>query len=142
MEIPISKACSSVIRFIRKEVKKRNARVVVVGISGGIDSAVTLSLATKALGPEKVFGLILPDSSVTPKRDTTHAIELARRLNVRHTMIELKTIKKYLLQKLPDNKLARGNLLVRLRMSLIYYYAAILNGIVFIPLQERFPVNK
>jgi NAD+ synthase len=42
----------------------------------------------------------------------------------------LKTIKKYLLQKLPDNKLARGNLLVRLRMSLIYYYAAILNGIV------------
>ena len=35
-----------------------------------------------------------------------------------------------MLQKLPDDKLARGNLLVRLRMSLIYYYAAILNGIV------------
>ena len=58
----------------KKEVKKRNARVVVVGISGGIDSAVTVSLA-KAIGPEKVFGLILPDSSVTPKRDTTHALE-------------------------------------------------------------------
>ena len=39
-------------------------------------------------------------------------------------------MKKYLSQKLPDNKLARGNLLVRLRMSLIYYYVAILNGIV------------
>ena len=89
-----------------------------------------MSLATKALGPGKVFGLILPDSSVTPKKDTTHAIELARRLKIKHKMIELKTIKKYLLQKLPDNKLARGNLLVRLRMSLIYYYASILNGIV------------
>ena len=51
----------------KKEEKKRNARVVVVGISGGIDSAVTVSLATKAIGPKKVFGLILPDSSVTPK---------------------------------------------------------------------------
>ena len=35
-----------------------------------------------------------------------------------------------MLQKLPNNQLARGNLLVRLRMSLIYYYVAILNGIV------------
>ena len=130
MEISNKQVCSAITRFIRNEVKKRDARVFVVGISGGIDSAVTVSLATKALGPEKVFGLILPDSSVTPKRDTTHAIEIARRLNVRYKTIELKTIKKYLLQKLPDNKLARGNLLVRLRMSLIYYYAAILNGIV------------
>jgi NAD+ synthase len=56
-------------------VKNRNARVVVVGTSDGIDSAVTVSLATKAIGPEKVFGLILPDSSVTPKSDTTHAVE-------------------------------------------------------------------
>ena len=130
MEISNEQVCSMITRFIRKEVKNRNARVVVVGISGGIDSAVTVSLATKAIGPKKVFGLILPDSSVTPKKDTIHAVELARLLNIRHKIIELKTIKKYLLQKLPDNKLARGNLLVRLRMSLIYYYAAILNGIV------------
>ena len=122
--------CSAITHFIRKEVKKRNARVVVVGISGGIDSAVTASLAAKALGPDKVFGLVLPDSSVTPKRDTRHALELARLLKIRYKTIELKTIRRYLLQRLPNNKLARGNLLVRLRMSLIYYYAAILNGIV------------
>lgn len=89
-----------------------------------------MSLATKALGPDKVFGLILPDSSVTPTRDTRHALDLAKRLNIKYKTIELKTIRKHLLQRLPDNKLARGNLLVRLRMSLIYYYAAILNGIV------------
>jgi NH3-dependent NAD+ synthetase len=51
-------------QIYKKEVKKRNARVVVVGISGGIDSAVAVSLATKAIGLENVFGLILRDSSV------------------------------------------------------------------------------
>lgn len=130
MEISNEQICSAITRFLRNEVKKRDARAVIGGISGGIDSAVTVSLATKALGPERVFGLILPDSSVTPKRDTVHAMQLARLLNFRHKRIELKRIKKHLLQKLPDNKLAGGNLLVRLRMSLVYYYAAILNGIV------------
>ena len=66
--------CSAIIKFIREEVKKRNTRVVVIGISGGIDSAVTVALAVKALGPKKVFGLILPDSSITPKSDTIHEI--------------------------------------------------------------------
>jgi NAD+ synthase len=75
MEISNEQVCSTITRFIKKEVKNRNARGVVVGISDGIDSAVTVSLATKAIGPEKVFGLILPDSSVTPKSDTTHAVE-------------------------------------------------------------------
>ncbi len=130
MESSNEQVCSTITRFIREEVKKRKARAVVVGISGGIDSAVTVSLVTKALGRDKVFGLVLPDSSVTPKRDTRHAVELARWLNIRYKTIELKTIRKYLLERLPNNKLARGNLLVRLRMSLIYYYAAILNGIV------------
>ena len=51
-------------QIYKKEVKKRNARIVVVGISGGIDSAVAVSLATKAIGLENVFGLILRDSSV------------------------------------------------------------------------------
>ena len=76
METSNEQVCSTITRFIRKEVKKRNARVVVVGISGGRDSAVTVSLATKAIGPEKVFGFILPDFSVSPKRDTTHAVDL------------------------------------------------------------------
>jgi NH3-dependent NAD+ synthetase len=64
MQISNEQVCSTITRFIKKEVKKRNARVVVAGISDGIDSVVTVSLATKAIGLKKVFGLILPDSSV------------------------------------------------------------------------------
>jgi NAD+ synthase len=121
---------SSIMKFLRQEVKKRKSRVVVIGISGGIDSAVTATLAVKALGSNKVFGLILPDSSVTPKRDTKDAIELTKWLNIEYKIIELRKIKAQLLEGLPKDKLAGGNLLVRLRMILMYYHAAILNGLV------------
>ena len=113
MEISNEQVCSKIIRFIRKEVKKRSAQVVVVGISGGIDSAVAVALAAQALGPDKVFGLLLPDSSVTPKKDTSHALELVRGLKSRYKTIELKTLRKHLLQRLPNNKLAGGSTICR-----------------------------
>lgn len=54
----------------------------VIGISGGIDSSVTLALATRALGSDKVLGLILPekDSSDDSKR---LALELAEKFSIR-----------------------------------------------------------
>lgn len=124
------RSCALIINFLRKEVKKRNAECVVIGISGGIDSAVVASLAVKALGPGRVFGLVLPDSAVTPRVDTNHAIELAKRLKIRNRMIELSGVRNQILRRLPRNRLASGNLLVRLRMAIIYYYSTILDGIV------------
>jgi NAD+ synthase len=107
---------STIIRFIRQEVRKRQARVAIIGISGGIDSAVTVALAVHALDSNRVFGLILPDSSVTPKSDTKNATDLAQKLNIKYKVIELSNIKKKMLIGLPSNKnkLAIGNLLVRL----------------------------
>jgi NAD+ synthase len=121
---------SSITKFIRNEVKNRKASVVVIGISGGIDSAATAALAVRALGHDKVFGLILPDSSVTPRVDIRHAIDLAKWLRIKYRNIELKEVKKQLLRDLPRDKLAGGNLLVRLRMIMLYYYAALRNGLV------------
>ncbi len=46
-----------------------------------MDSLVAACLAVNALGAEKVFGLILPDSSVTPDNDITDAEELAKTRN-------------------------------------------------------------
>ena len=47
-------------KFIQTRVEEAGAKGVVIGLSGGIDSATTLSLAVKALGNENVTGLILP----------------------------------------------------------------------------------
>ena len=53
----------------------------VVGISGGIDSSVTLSLAVKAFGPEKVLGIMLPERDSNPQSEQL-AMKLAKNLGV------------------------------------------------------------
>jgi NAD+ synthase len=127
-----NKIVKTIIEFIRAEVKSRGSTGVVVGISGGLDSAVATYLAVKALGPKKVFGLILPDSGVTPKKDTIDAEKLAKHLRIKYKITEVGKIKKLCLNKnLPHNsKLAKANLLVRLRMSLLYFHAAATNKLV------------
>lgn len=59
--------------------KRRGA---VIGISGGIDSSVTLALAVKALGADKVFGVMMPEKDSNPDSEDL-ATELARKFNIR-----------------------------------------------------------
>lgn len=56
-------------------------RGIVIGISGGIDSSVTLALAVKAVGPEKVLGVMLPEKDSSGESKEL-AIKLAEKFNV------------------------------------------------------------
>jgi len=112
--------------FIAREVEERNSKGVVVGLSGGVDSSVAVTLAVKAIGPSRVLGLVLPDSKTIPHpSETKDAISLAKDLKIRYRVIEIGAAKKDLMRQLPPNKFAQGNLAVRLRMGILYYYAAI-----------------
>jgi NAD+ synthase len=121
---------STIIDFIIDEVKKRKSKGLVIGLSGGLDSSVAATLAVKALGSGKVFGLILPEFNITPKSDVDDAQELAKDLKIKHKVIEITMGKRVFLKQLPKNKLAQGNFTARLRMCLIYYYATLLNRLV------------
>lgn len=114
-----------IIDFIRNEVTTANSRGVVLGLSGGIDSSVALYLATKALGNNRVLGLILPDKKVSQQNDIDDAIELSQKVGINYHIIDITEIKQKYMDRLPIEKKSIGNLTARIRMNFIYYYANI-----------------
>ena len=67
---------------------KMNFKRAVVGLSGGIDSAVCLSLAASALGTENVIALLLP-SRYSSEHSVSDAVKLAENLGVKHEIISI-----------------------------------------------------
>jgi NAD+ synthase len=113
-------------KFISAYISKSSGKGLVIGLSGGLDSSVVLKLSVNALGQSNVLGLVMP-SDITPREDTSHAIDLAKELRIRYHIIDIHPLIQKFEEILPENKEARGNLMARIRMSLLYYYAGI-NG--------------
>jgi len=72
------KLCEQLREDIFSKFKRRGA---VIGISGGIDSSVTMALAVKALGAEKVFGVMMPEKDSSPDSENL-AAKLAAKFGV------------------------------------------------------------
>ena len=100
-----------IIEFIRLEVSRAQSQGVVLGLSGGIDSSVAVSLATNALGNNRVLGLILPDRNVSEQKDIDDAVELSKQLGIKYHIIDITEIKQKYLDLLPLEKKSIGNLL-------------------------------
>ncbi|MEM3828945.1 MAG: NAD(+) synthase, partial [Conexivisphaerales archaeon] len=121
--VDLKKAREKIRDFIKNKVEEAGADGVVVGISGGIDSAVTTFLAVEALGSRRVLGLIMPDSRITPREDIEDSISMAKELGIETKQIDIAAIHTSFMKNLEANKLAEGNLRARIRMSILYYYA-------------------
>ena len=116
--------------FISYQVKSRKKIGVVIGLSGGIDSSVCLVLALHAIGNKRTHGLFLPEKGIAPKTDIHNVRYLARSFKIKYKEIQINKGKKILLTSLRKERLASGNFSARLRMALLYYYAAINNLLV------------
>jgi NAD+ synthase len=130
LRLDYRKVIIKITAFISNEVKSRKKSGVVIGLSGGLDSAVSLALASRALQRNEIIGLIMPEKGLTPKTDIQNAENLAKKLDVRYRVINIEQGKKILLKRLPQDKLSAGNFSARLRMSLLYYYTAVHNLLV------------
>jgi NAD+ synthase len=129
-ELDLSSARRRIVAFIKRKVEESQADGAVLGISGGIDSAVTAYLCVEALGSRRVVGLIMPDLRATPDEDVEDAKLVASELCVETTEIDVAPIHKAYMKSLEPNRLAEGNLRARIRMSLLYYHANVMNRLV------------
>lgn len=106
--------------FIRRETFRAGFKRVLLGISGGIDSAVVLALAVKALGARSVWGILMPYRTSSPAslRDGRGII---RRLGVESREIEITDMVDPYLSHIPkSDRVRRGNKMARERMSILY----------------------
>lgn len=120
--------------FINSKVREAGATGAVIGLSGGIDSTLTAYLATWALGPEKVLGILLPEKGVTSEQDIEDALEVTRLLGIDHKLIEISPVLRAFSSGIRDfdetNLIANGNLKARIRMCILYYHANLMNRMV------------
>ena len=113
---------NKIVLFIQEKVKKSKTNGVVIGVSGGIDSATTAFLAVKALGKEKVLGLILP---YYENQDVEDAKLVCETLGIEYRIIPIKPIVDAFEKSLDfeADRVTKGNIMVRTRMILLYAHA-------------------
>jgi NAD+ synthase len=119
---------NKITKWLKLQVEKANAKGMVIGLSGGIDSAVVSVLAQKAF-KKNVLTVIIPCHSSV--KDIKDARLLAKKFDIKTTEVKIDFLYYELTKILPEaNLLASANLKPRLRMLILYYFANKLNYLV------------
>jgi len=114
----------AIMMFIRDKVRDAGADGVVLGLSGGLDSAVVATLCARALGPERTLGVLMPEEA-TPPREMKDAKDLADSVGVEHLAVPIGPVMdtyRKLLGGIVEPR-AFGNVKARVRMIVLYYQA-------------------
>ena len=115
-------------KWIAQSVRDSGAKGAVVGLSGGIDSAVTVTLCKKALGTN-VLGVIIPCES--DPHDQEDALLITTKLGIMTLTVRLDETYQALVPGLSDGtRMANANLKARLRMAILYFLANTLSYLV------------
>lgn len=131
LELDVELVERTLVEFIREEVRRRRGfERVVVGVSGGVDSAVSLALACRALGPEHVYGFRLPYRT-SSEESLEHARLALDATGAHERTIEIsEPIDRYVDQFEPDiSPLRKGNLMARLRAVILFDQSASLHAL-------------
>jgi NAD+ synthase (glutamine-hydrolysing) len=119
------------VEFLREEVRQRRSfERAIVGLSGGVDSAVTAFLAARALGPENVWAFMLPYRTSSPE-SLAHAKLVVESLGINSRVVDISAaVDGYVGQAEPEADAARrGNVMARVRMIVLFDQASKLRGL-------------
>jgi NAD+ synthase len=124
-----------IVRFLRTHSERIDARHLVVGMSGGLDSSVTAALCSKALGGKRTLGLCLPEAETRSPRSIQDAEEVARKFGIRFKSLDITPLVQAATSLLRPSKtkesvIPYGNLKARLRAMILYYHANTSKGLV------------
>jgi NAD+ synthase len=126
--------CESVnkklVYFLKEEFKKTNIKNGIIGLSGGIDSALSAYLATEALGADNVYCIMMPYKTSNPNSQK-HAELVIDQLKCNCELIEITPMVEPLFAHDKNiSALRKGNIMARQRMIILYDYSAKRNGLV------------
>lgn len=123
------KLLEALCEFIKKNVQNAKVKGVVLGLSGGIDSAVVAHLCKKALN-DKIFALLMPSAS-SNKDNLKDALKLCEELKIEYKIVPIQEILNAFLKECEQaDKIRVGNLAARIRMSLLYDFSMLKNSLV------------
>lgn len=116
--------------FIRDSITKAGMSRAVVGLSGGIDSAVSAYLSARALGAENVLAVRMPYK--TSSADSLHDAEaVIEDLGLAHITLPITDMADPLIRRFPKmSRLRQGNIMARLRMIALYDQSVAWGGLV------------
>ncbi|MBU0510503.1 MAG: NAD+ synthase [Chloroflexi bacterium] len=116
--------------FISSEMRRAGFSRGVIGLSGGIDSALSCFLAAEALGPENVLAVRMPYKASSPD-SLAHAQLLIEATGVQSLTIPITAMVDPLFDRFPEaGALRRGNVMARARMTILYDQSAACDGLV------------
>lgn len=128
--VDVERESNRIASFIRDSLSAAGFHRAVLGVSGGIDSALVAALCVRALGPENVFGMLLPcENSST--LSTAHGRQVIDMLGMPSAVLDITPMYRPLLAYAPDmSSLRLGNIMSRLRMLTLYDQSVVFNGLV------------
>lgn len=117
--------------FIRAQLDQAGFDNVLLGLSGGIDSALVAYLAAEAIGPEHVLAVLMPYATSSPE-SRADAEEVVRRLGCPSELVEISAIVDAYFEDGRDDAapLRRGNFMARARMMVLYDHSVTWDGLV------------
>ncbi|MFA7084528.1 MAG: NAD+ synthase [Arcobacteraceae bacterium] len=110
------------LKFLKDEVEKTGLKKVIVGLSGGLDSAVVAVLCKEAFG--KNLTCVMLPSSYSSKSSIDDAKELCEAFDIGYEIVSIAPLLDAYLSNMQENNLRIGNFCARLRMSILYDLSA------------------